>query len=469
MNVPKQSVIQPLIRKTANITIPRGAFNPAYSPFFKSLSREDHLVGGSGSGKSDAVAEYLILCMLKAGMNERIPLVRKVARTIRRSQFQTIRDVAERWDMGKIFDFNTSDLEIRCKLTGSYAFALGLDDPEKIKSIAGLTKVWCEEATELNEMDRHQLNLRLRGKTKALKKLILSFNPIDEHHHLKTRVHDNALLRVPRKPGLPPRVFVLHTTYKDNRFLDPEYALELEELAQLDPTLYKIYALGLWATLKGIIFDNWQTTDDFPNKYDERIFGLDFGYTNQTALVEIRRVERTLYIRQLLYESGLLTSNIIAFMQGSQSDRFGEFIPTKIDSNDFIYADAAEPDRIQQIYDAGFNVIPANKDVKAGILSVKEYPILVDIASEDLLKERRSYKFAEDKNGNPLEVPVAKNNHLMDAIRYGIHTHSLEYWGHTSTAVANIASKIRNRQPKFYEGYSNGALTGFMDQRKRIR
>jgi phage terminase large subunit len=134
-----------------------------------------------------------------------------------------------------------------------------------------------------------------------------------------------------------------------------------------------------------------------------------------------------------------------------------------------VYADAAEPDRIQEIYDAGFNIRAANKDVESGILSVKEYENYVYVESDDMLREQRNYKYAEDRAGNILEKPVKVNDHLMDSIRYSVYTHSIAYWAHTTSAVAHIASKIRNRQQgKFYEGYTNGSLSNLMDQRKRI-
>ena len=45
---------------------------------------------------------------------------------------------------------------------GTQFLCMGLDDPEKIKSITGLTDAWMEEATEFSMDDFSQINLRIR-------------------------------------------------------------------------------------------------------------------------------------------------------------------------------------------------------------------------------------------------------------------------------------------------------------------
>lgn len=61
----------------------------------------------------------------------------------------------------------------------SFLFA-GLDDPEKIKSITGLTDAWLEEATEFSVDDFSQIDLRIRHETAKNQMLILSFNPVSK-------------------------------------------------------------------------------------------------------------------------------------------------------------------------------------------------------------------------------------------------------------------------------------------------
>ena len=91
-----------------------------------------------------------------------------------------------------------------------------------------------------------------------------------------------------------------------------------------------------------------------------------------------------------------------------------------------IYADPAEPDRIEEIYNAGFNVRGAEKgqgSVNAGIVAVKKFKIVSREENQDLNDEFRSYKWKEDKNGNPMDEPVKFKDHGLDGVRYAIFSH----------------------------------------------
>lgn len=152
--------------------------------------------------------------------------------------------------MAAHFKVNESDLRITCKLTGNSVIFKGLDDTEKLKSITfakgELTEVWMEEASEpgINEQDLNQLNIRLRGKG-GKKQIVLSFNPIDVNHWLKKRFFDKD----------QPDTAILHTTYKDNRFMTDEDKHVLEAFKDTDPYYYDVYCLGMWGVFGKTVFD----------------------------------------------------------------------------------------------------------------------------------------------------------------------------------------------------------------------
>jgi phage terminase large subunit len=92
-----------------------------------------------------------------------------------------------------------------------------------------------------------------------------------------------------------------------------------------------------------------------------------------------------------------------------------------VSQTDDIIADSAEPKSIEELYRLGWNVFPAEKgpdSIKNGIDILKRYKLSVTATSTNLLKELRSYKWAEDKDGNPLNKPVDYMNHCIDAVRY---------------------------------------------------
>src|SRR5699024_5563652 len=146
----------------------------------------------------------------------------------------------------------------------------GLDDVEKLKSVANINRVWVEEASEISETDFNQLDLRLRGQSKVGYQLTLTFNPISETHWLK-----KSFFYMGR-----PDTFVLKTTYKDNHFLDDKYIDTLLELEKQDYQYFRIYALGVWGSIGNIIYSNWEKQDlsDVKYAFDNTFNGLDFGF-----------------------------------------------------------------------------------------------------------------------------------------------------------------------------------------------
>lgn len=357
--------------------------------------------GGAGSGKSRSVGQRFVLNLLE-GMNERMLVTRKTLPSLRITAYRLVLDLLKEAGFPLNQEtWNKSEMLIRWK-TNEILFK-GLDDPEKIKSYEA-TQIWVEEATEITREDFLQLNLRLRLPSRVGNHLYLTFNPVDQYHWLITDlVHG-------KKGGSA----VLHSTHLDNPFLDDEYRRELEALKEIDENYYRIYALGEPGVLKNIIYTNYMTEARaaWPDKFHDVFYGLDFGFNNPSALVKVGVRDRELYLEEAIYEAKLTNSDLIQRMKD-----------LGIDHEVPIYADSAEPARIEEIVQAGFNVMPAQKSVRDGIDQVKRHRLHLHPESVNLLGEIRGYKYREDKTGRVLEDPVKWRDHLMDAMRYAIHTH----------------------------------------------
>lgn len=220
--------------------------NTCFLPLFFCESRYLVLKGGGGSGKS-IFAGRKILERATTEPGHRILVVRKVAKTIRRSCFDQLKDQAYTY-YPECVDFipkgENSDMYIRFK-NGSTIFFAGLDDVEKLKSIFDITMLWLEEASELEEKDFNQLDIRLRTDFPFYLQMIISFNPISITHWLKKRFFD--------KPD--PRATVHESTYKDNRFLTAEAIRTLEEFKDRDEYYYMVYCLGQWGVTGKTVFN----------------------------------------------------------------------------------------------------------------------------------------------------------------------------------------------------------------------
>jgi len=204
--------------------------------------RYNVLWGSAGSGKSNAAAQKVIRRCIEENTPEFhhiFTVVRKYKTTIRGTVFEQIRGELQRMGISEMMTINESygifkfwnGAEIRC---------IGLDDKEKIKSLVS-TGAWVEEATELEEDDFSQLDLRFRGEAPFCKQIILTFNPINEAHWVKRRFFDTP------QNGF---TYTLHTTYKDNYFIDEQYKKLLEEQYVFDENLHRIYVLGEWGRIK---------------------------------------------------------------------------------------------------------------------------------------------------------------------------------------------------------------------------
>ena len=301
-------------------------------------------------------------------------------------------------------DFHVNRTELNfTNDVGSEITLKGLDDPEKIKS-AEFNYIWAEEATELSLNDYRQLDLRLRRKTNTSNRLFLSCNPISALHWIKTKLEDKQEKDVDFN----------YSTWRDNPFLPQVYIDRLEGLIDQDRNYYNIYALGKWGILSNLIYSGFQVVD-IPDKWTEITYGLDFGFNNPSCLTKHYWKGNKFISQELLYKPGLTNTQLIEEVKNLiKPSHFSKYM----------YADSSEPDRIEEFYKAGFNIYPAHKSVKDGIDFVKTHSLGITKDSTNGIKEKQTYKYKEDKNGNVLDEPVKFNDHFNDAERYGTYSYS---------------------------------------------
>ena len=386
--------------------------NKNFYPLLMDLKRFLVLVGGAGSGKSHFLAQLFIVRILAGisrGIKHNILALRKTSPSVRYSVFALFKDYIDQWKLRSLVNIKESTMEINW-MGGSRLRCAGMDDPEKIKSYERLTSAWMEEGTEFHPMDLTQLNLRLRGEQPTKKQICLSFNPVNHLSFLNDKFFEND------RPKLDdPTATVMHSTYEDNDFLnDPEYVAELKSLKEQDMNLWNIYGAGLWGVLKNLIYNNYDIIGDeaWPEFFDEVFYGMDFGYAKETALVEIGLLDDEVYERELIYKRKM--RNV---------DRIDALRELEVDPNSEIFADPSEPEFIDEIHDAGFNIKPAKNKVSAGINTVNTKHTKILGSSLNLLSEKKKYMRKEDKDGNVLEDPVKAFDHLMDAERYALFSY----------------------------------------------
>jgi len=300
-------------------------------------------------------------------------------------------NILKDYDLYSEDNHNKSSSEYR--LNGNLVEFISLDQPTKVRG-RKRDVLFINEANELFFEDWQQLVFRTTDK------IILDYNPSDEFHWIyeKVKTREDADFYI--------------TTYKDNPFLGLEIIKEIERLKHTDENYWKVYGLGQVGAAKSLIF-NFNLIDTIPENARFISYGLDFGFTNDpTALVKVYLHDTNLYVKELLYRTGMTNQDI-----AKELDRL------EIGRREEIFADASEPKSIEEIYRMGWNIKKADKpqgSVNLGIDMLRRYTLNVTKDSLNVIKESRNYKYKEDKNGNILNEPADAFNHTMDALRYAI-------------------------------------------------
>jgi phage terminase large subunit len=364
--------------------------------------------GGASSGKSHGVFQKIVIKALKDWKKPRkILVLRKVGATVRDSVFADVQATLSYFGILNMCKVNMSAFRIELPNGAEFIFK-GMDNPEKIKSIKGISDVVMEEASEFTLDDYTQLTLRLRDKAHKQKQIYLMFNPVSKANW----VYNAFFVKKPKN------TVVYQTTYKDNRFLDAVTRENIEELANRNEAYYKIYALGEFATLDKLVFPKY--TKVLLNKDDLRqipsYFGLDYGFINDPSAfmhVKIDDDRKRLYVVEEYVKKGLT------------NDKIAESIKALGYAKEQIRADSAEKKSNQELRNLGIGrVIDVKKgagSVMQGIQYLLQYEWIVDERCVKTIEELENYTWKKDKATNEyINEPVDSYNHCLDAIRYAI-------------------------------------------------
>lgn len=369
--------------------------NIQFEQLLKSNKRFRVHQGGTRSGKTYAVCQYLAYLLRSSQEPLTISIVRKTLPALKGSVQRDFIQILEH--LGMYYQGIHNKAENTFRYRNHLVEFLSVDEPQKIRG-RKRDIAYLNEANELLLEDFRQINMRTTGF------LILDFNPSDPVHW----IYDEIIPREDCDTWI--------TTYKDNKFLTPELVIEIERMRERDPDYWRVYGEGLQATYsKRQIYNNWQFIPeaDMP-EFDDPIIGLDFGYSNDpTAAVLVQKVNDKLYVKELLYNTGMTNNEIAEWLKSNGYDQV------------LVYADSAEPKSIEEIKRLGCWIKPAIKgqgSIMAGISLVKEFDVYVSDDSKNLLKEYHSYYWEELKDGTIINKPVDKMNHLQDALRYGVYS-----------------------------------------------
>jgi len=350
--------------------------------------------GGSSAGKTFSILPILIDKAIKEKGQE-ISIVSESIPHLRRGALKDFLKIMKSTNRYIDKNYNRSLLKYTFN-NGSYIEFFSVDDESKLRGARRYT-LYVNECNNVSQDAYNQLAMRTSGD------IYLDFNPTGKFWVDDVLEEDDS------------EKIIL--TYKDNEALPQNIIDFLESKRELGKTSSywenwcRVYLDGLEGRLEGTIYDKWDTIDKVPENGDLVSYGLDWGFTNDpTSMVAVYRYNGELIIDELIYETGLLNSDISKKIKMMNVSR-----------EKYIYADSAEPKSIAEMKRYGHKILPVTKgkdSIMYGISILQEFKLRPTKRSVNIIKELENYSWKKDKSGNVLNVPEDKNNHSMDALRY---------------------------------------------------
>ena len=381
-------------------------FSAKFLPLLNDYSHRWEIYKGSaGSGKSHFITQKIIIKALRE--KRRVMICRRYGTTMRNSVFKLFKDVIESFKITHLTRIKESDMSITLP-NGSEIIFVGLDNEEKLLSIAGITDVFIEEVYEVPKEIVDQLNLRMRGKAPN-QQIYMAFNPISAKHWLYDFCEGSTR---------PESSIYSQSTFRDNPFLPDEYVKALEDMYRTNPNKARVFCDGNWgADVEGLVYKNHVLSDFDINELikqglEVRV-GIDWGFVDPTTVVVslFDKPKKEIYIIGEFYK------------RGATLEEINDGIVQLGISKQKMYCDGAEPDKVDYLRRNGFNAVSAKKgagSVKAGISFLQDMKIICHESCVNVAAELENYVYLKDKKtGQYIEDSYDHDfSHTMDALRY---------------------------------------------------
>lgn len=366
--------------------------------------------GGTRSGKTYSICQMLAVWLVTGRIRKnqyikqgKASVVRKHRVTTRGTVEVDFQEILAQLGVYGFVDHNKT--RSRYSFSGRSVEFIGADDEQKIRGYKS-NILFANEANELHpKKEWFQLLIR----TTDL--IFLDFNPSDPYTWIRTELED-------KRASTKGDVETIVSTYRDNPFLPDSQVEEIKYLQHLDPELWRVYGLGEYGKVEGLIYPDFEIIEEMPPVSELQFLraGLDFGYTNSaTALIYAGFQEPDrLYIDEGLYKHGLHDRLLLQELKAIAHPKTMH-----------VSADSAQAGTIAELQAKGYNVHPVKK-VGSGTVNsrvfmtslVKNCKLFVTGRSQNVIRELKTYKYQQTPQGDWLNEPQKVNDHAMDAIGY---------------------------------------------------
>ena len=369
------------------------------------MTRHLMIMGSAGSGKTLFASIKVILYALSYP-NARIGVFRQTLPSLRETAWREIRELLEDYKIE--FEENKSNGLITLSNGSTISFT-PVDDDKKLRSL-NLDFVYIEQAEEITEEAFIELDLRIRNEVskKYGGQMLVVVQPSNKSHWLYRLFY--------QEKANDPTYKKIHFSYLDNPFLPEDQIAVYEGLRETNYERYLTHTKGEWiSSSKQIFTNNWDV--GFDRRYfNHYVGGVDFGWNSPSCFLLCGVYDQEFYILGEVYKAEMTNSEFLEEISSLLASY--ELTFKDIDS---VYADAADPEKIEVFCRNGLNTYPSVKDVKAKINTTRETKIHIDESCVNLIREMPMYEWKRSKDGEILDEPVKKNDHAIDSLCYAVY------------------------------------------------
>jgi phage terminase large subunit len=378
--------------------------------------------GSARSGKTHSILQSLIL-IHKNNKNLKIVLARATRKSCRDTIFEDFKTILR--DLKFKYFINKSDLEITVG-TCVYKF-IGLDDPGSVHGAS-------QDILYINEI----MNVKIESFKQTFMRTnlftIVDYNPSSDTHYIydysnieNSSFYKSALFKEVQGKYKGEEDVVMYDEHTDTSVLlmNPFAPVgqwrnilmnrpckHNEEYGVVSNWHWQVYGLGNKCAKEGLIFERYNVIDYYDSIRGDLYYGLDFGFSSSfNAMIEVKRVDKCLYLKQLIYKRGMTNPVLI-----------DEIKRLRINNAEII-CDSARSDLIADLVDNNINAYSCKKTAGFKNNKIKQilgYTLFIDHESLDLIKEISEWMWKQNRNGESLDEPVKVGDHLMDAFIYSV-------------------------------------------------
>lgn len=370
--------------------------------YIDDTTRHLMIQGSAGSGKTIFACTKVILYALKYPRS-RIGIFRQTLPSLRETSWLEIRSLLDKYQIE--YKENKSNGLITLSNNSTISFT-PLDDEKKIRSL-NLDYVYVEQAEEISEEAFIELDLRIRNENskKYYGQMLLVVQPSQKTHWLYRLFYQYK--------ANDPDYSKIHFSYLDNPFLPDEQKKVYEGLKETNYEKYLTHTKGLWVTnSKQIFTNNWSVGFD-RTFFKYYVAGIDWGYNSPACFLVAGIYDKEVYVLGEVYKTEMTNSEFLIEIKNLLND-----LDLSFKDIDAVYADSADPEKIEVFNKNGLNTYPSVKNVKAKIDTTRETKIHVKERCENLIRELPMYEWKKNKDGEIIDEPVKKDDHSIDALCY---------------------------------------------------